>query len=474
MENSFIKAAFYLSDYLNVPASELDKLGILDGHLERDSAYYLNIENIKDTKIPEFKNGYQNIVKVFDDICLLLSHSNNASDVIYAQAQKNFEFHEVDELGIGFAKGKGHGNGFGKQNRDVVIDRAFQIVKAGTSNPELFFLLPLFVDGIGPDHLCDMFATILKPMFKAFTKRVIKEMANTPGFNCACLDGDGIPLKPLRKNKNIYFVPKDLLSELPVAKDWSDISSVCSANMQIKSLVNSIISIEWNKLSTSQLKEAMFKALTNKEDASFILGEYKQAQGEDCHQNIPSADDERKQEIGEFYSSLKIDETKCTFEIAKEFFEYFKNIIENNGIGKTLIRLTETEIQDVIMVGLKMFVKNSYNVDPSKEANAGRGPVDFKISRGTDKTVVEIKLSSNKNCIAGIEVQIEEYAKAEETANKVFVLFDNGEKEAIIDQTKDKVQEMTAAKKNPSFLIVIDLKPKASASKFQPSKPLNT
>ncbi len=35
------------------------------------------------------------------------------------------------------------------------------------------------------------------------------------------------------------------------------------------------------------------------------------------------------------------------------------------------------------------------NLDISPESNTGRGPVDFKISREEDKTVIEIKLTSN-------------------------------------------------------------------------------
>ena len=57
-------------------------------------------------------------------------------------------------------------------------------------------------------------------------------------------------------------------------------------------------------------------------------------------------------------------------------------------------------------------------MDISPEPNSGRGPVDFKISRGEDKTVIEIKLTSNNDCLHGFEVQIEEYAKSEEQITK--------------------------------------------------------
>ena len=45
------------------------------------------------------------------------------------------------------------------------------------------------------------------------------------------------------------------------------------------------------------------------------------------------------------------------------------------------------------------------------EANEGPGPVDLRMSRGNDKTVVETKLSSNADYIHGYEEQIEKYQK---------------------------------------------------------------
>ena len=56
--------------------------------------------------------------------------------------------------------------------------------------------------------------------------------------------------------------------------------------------------------------------------------------------------------------------------------------------------------------------------------NEGRGPVDFKVSRGNDKTIIEVKLSSNSQYLHGYEVQIEEYGKAERTNQMIYVLID--------------------------------------------------
>ena len=93
--------------------------------------------------------------------------------------------------------------------------------------------------------------------------------------------------------------------------------------------------------------------------------------------------------------------------------------------------------------------------------------MDFKISRGNDKTVIEIKLTSNQNCVHGIEVQIEEYAKAECTKNKIFVLVDNGINSRQSSAVEQKRDAMIKRGKKPADLFVIDAKPKKPASKYK-------
>ena len=56
-----------------------------------------------------------------------------------------------------------------------VIETAYDIVKAGITDPEFFQLLPLFQNDVGPDRLSDMIATIILPDIEAYTKRVYME-----------------------------------------------------------------------------------------------------------------------------------------------------------------------------------------------------------------------------------------------------------------------------------------------------------
>ena len=62
--------------------------------------------------------------------------------------------------------------------------------------------------------------------------------------------------------------------------------------------------------------------------------------------------------------------------------------------------------------------------DFSSEVNDGRGPVDFKISRGSkDKSIVEFKLAKNSKLKRNLQRQLEIYEKASRTEKSLKVIF---------------------------------------------------
>jgi hypothetical protein len=65
--------------------------------------------------------------------------------------------------------------------------------------------------------------------------------------------------------------------------------------------------------------------------------------------------------------------------------------------------------------------------DVGGEANDGRGPVDFKISRGRHKTLIEIKLASNTNLEKNLAKQLETYQVSSDAERgiKAIVFFDD-------------------------------------------------
>lgn len=144
----------------------------------------------------------------------------------------------------------------------------------------------------------------------------------------------------------------------------------------------------------------------------------------------------------------------------------FKDWVENNG-GWKIIQTVNSSIKEIaihmlIFLGAKKYLE-SQNLDMNCENNIGVGQEDFKISRGNDKTVIEVKLSNNPKCVHGFEKQLPRYAEAEHTGNMIYCLIDVGN-EKVVNEIKE-LQEIRRQEGKPSpELYVIDAKPQKSAS----------
>ncbi len=115
-----------------------------------------------------------------------------------------------------------------------------------------------------------------------------------------------------------------------------------------------------------------------------------------------------------------------TYQESHARIAFLKDVIENKG-GHEIFYIKGKPIKkedDVhVLYRLTWYATSS---DVSREVNDGRGPADFKISRGSeDKTVVEFKLARNSRLKANLEKQVEIYKKASDArrAIKVIIYF---------------------------------------------------
>lgn len=119
-----------------------------------------------------------------------------------------------------------------------------------------------------------------------------------------------------------------------------------------------------------------------------------------------------------------------TYDEAHARLAYLKDIVENKGAyrlfyvgGKPVQR--EQDLQ--IIYRLVWYGSPS---DVSTEVNDGRGPADYKISRGAaDKTIVEMKLGKNTQLKRNLANQAEIYQRASDASRsiKVILTFSYGE-----------------------------------------------
>lgn len=126
---------------------------------------------------------------------------------------------------------------------------------------------------------------------------------------------------------------------------------------------------------------------------------------------------------------------RSTYEESHARLAFLKDVIENKGghrlfyhDGVALQR--EKDLQ--ILFRLVWFGTPS---DAGTEANDGRGPVDFKISRGArDKTLVEMKLAKNSQLERNLEKQVPIYQAASDARNgiKAIIFFSDQEEDRVL------------------------------------------
>lgn len=160
---------------------------------------------------------------------------------------------------------------------------------------------------------------------------------------------------------------------------------------------------------------------------------------------------------------------KSSYEVTLDILNRFKDWVEfEKGwefIQSSEKRKREKFIQRLIHLVARNYLE-CYDMDISFEADAGRGPVDFKISYGGDKTIVEMKLSTNSQYLHGYNVQILEYGKAENTDKMIYVYIDLGnpnEREKLLGVYQENKK---SGKKVFPELLIIDAVPKKAASTY--------
>lgn len=462
----------FFSEWFEIDYGRLDEIGAFDAVLEKDSPFFINVQRLKKTNEPEFLNSYQRIKDFFTEIATILeaAETKTKKDKFYRAALSKFAFSEVNEINLGFGDSL-VGSGMGSYLRKQVIDDAYDLVQKGCNAPELFELIGLFEDGVGPDRLSDMIATIILPDIQTYTKRVMSDLEINPGnYDEQCFDDEGFLINPYKKCR-VYLLPVDILHELPVAKCWEDVETAAYKNNAIRQEMNYEVGEVWHKWA-SKKRKAYIRDYIMKEPASFerVIDAYRKEEADpynlynDAEYYIKKLLQIIKSEVD--FNAIETNEID-SLTGALEVVDIFKCWVENNKgwdeIQKAESNTREKSVQRFLH-GCALYYIEKNNLSFSCEVNNGPGPVDFKISRGQDSTVVELKLSSNGSYMHGYQEQIRQYAKSEKTNNMVFVFVDVGNprrRQRLIDQHEKELLEGS----NPPELVIIDAGEQLSASR---------
>lgn len=257
-----IKNPATIASEFGIDLDVLSELGVVNVLLSTDNLVFIDPLLLEHSIHAEISEGaFKSYRTRFEIIIKLLSVSQTKNDVPWRNAERLFRFSEISWTCLGYGTTV-KGSGFGKDLVYSTLDTASQIVKLGVDDIDLFMALALFEEGIGPDRISDMTTNIILNDLINFSININKKLRiQTKKFKV----GDGVydlVANPF-SDQPLIFVPSDIVRDLPIASDWSDISRVVRENEELRERVNSHVGEIWatmTKKEREKLKEAALRS----------------------------------------------------------------------------------------------------------------------------------------------------------------------------------------------------------------------
>ena len=491
----------YFSDFFDVTPKALERYGAFNISLINDLPLFVDPFLLFNSRKRVYRKLHQEILRYI----AFLRDSSITKDINQGLLRSWYAFPEIKQNWLGYSNvgnsGRGPGLEFAKALNENLRGVFSDFDKVTISKSAHIEKLCLIKEGIGRDNISDFVTNLIKGYLLEYTQAFARKYIspdklkkipvphvrfnyNTLSWITECYD------LHFYNNNYVLLSPKNLLTKDDTWINRSDLIGqfddiVASIpNIQLRSqlgeyFVSNLPKPKKNKDGSEKrlLKHDIVKAvgavIGKYPDILDYYIKYKEDRGDQAkaisEQRVYEVQETFVTNLSNFINTLS-DDTLFYKNAGKTLDEsykrvlFLKNVIENKDgyrifyvKGKPIKR--EVDIQ--IMFRLTWFATSS---DVTREANEGRGPVDFKISKGAnDKTLVEFKLASNSKLAQNLENQVGIYQKAHDTDKTIkVILFFSAEEEQKVKRTLKSLGLL-----NEKYIVLIDARNdnKISASK---------
>lgn len=440
----------YFSDFFGVSPEEIEAYGAFNISLVNDLPLFIDPFLLFNSE----KDEYQALHRQIIDYLRFLRNASAKPGIHPGLLQSWFRFPEVKQNWLGYSlignQGSGLGNDFAlslNQNLYTVFANFGDEEVVRSSHLEKLCLIK---EGVGKDNISDFTTNLIKEFLLNYTqtfalnhvapalrKRVAIEKVHfnydtqtwIPGvFDLPYISGD-----------YIILTPKDILTKDDIWINRADIVG------QFEDIVDSIP----NDQLRAQINNYFLRALPEKHTKRDVAGavsavisqypaildyyiRFKEDHGDEARRVSEERVDEIEtffvRQVRQFVEEQLIpgrfyENDGNTYEESYARAMFLKDVIENKDgyrIFYTNGQPLKRESDLHILYRLTWFATTS---DVNREVNNGRGPVDYKISRGSkDRTLVEFKLASNSQLKRNLEKQTGIYEKASDTDRSIKVI----------------------------------------------------
>lgn len=425
------------SDYFGITKTPEDDW--FDPILLTDSPLFIDPFLLFDNESGIFSGSHDEIIQFFDHIFKLIAQSGgNQESHVWEDATSLLALSEVSELCLGYSLGGTDGSGSGKGLATQISRGILAAIQQKVLRLNHFEEVQIFQEGIGPDRISDATAGIIRHRIAKYTEDVAKrhnlDTRSSRHFKSKfdftkerwLAENFNLPVNPYN-NESILLIPKDYLRPLPTINP-DDFWGYCY-DTEIE-----VLRRKFGEEITRHVDKEMIVEFARENPS--LREKYvrsKEVEGGESY-------DLRADPIG-FYQpyidalgwaetnpvTLKINSNSDIFESIKEFVRQFKLYVEQNGGWRLLWNDNGSSKKEIAFQALFLGIMVSYcksnNIDVSKEPNIGRGPVDFKFSRGyANRVLIEAKLASSTKFSSGIKKQLPTYLHAEQIDKGIFLV----------------------------------------------------
>lgn len=435
-----IKSPLRFSRHFGVPPAQMRKLGVFDPVLQADTKLFIDPVLLRHSGAPEMAGAATATLKTFfETLYRLLAASKRQGDIAWTAAMSKLKFHEVSGTCLGYGGGSIHGSGWGDRLTGELMLRAKELIDLGVDDPDLFLLIGLFSDNVGPDRISDMATNIILGALGDYTARMCTELrVPTESFllNSTKFQLPVNPQQP-RQRTPIILVPTDVLRELPVAFSVEDIWVAARESDEIRRRINEEVGVMWRGVSKERKSEVLSALLKDPVYAKSLIRKVLSAPAQQYDQEK----DPRGFTIWSDLAYLLAQDNPHVIAkpadtsasslnaVVVAIIEQFRFLIEKRDTWRVLneapTRKTEKTAQ-MLFFSVAYSYCQANNLDITPEADTGNGPVDFKFSSGgSPKILVELKLSKN-DVQRGHDVQLPDYVEAEKADGAHYVVVNVG------------------------------------------------
>jgi hypothetical protein len=465
------------SQYFGIPKSALDQADLLDPFLNADTKLFIDPLLLANSTNDLIKTkGRQLFRKRLADIMELVMASKSNDDPAWKAALRLLNLNERRETGLGYGGSGVSGSSRPDTLKTQILNTTRDIMALGITNPEIISLMGIFEEDVGPDTISDLTTNAIFPVLNDITLDFCKGYDIPVKSFLIGFDQYSLPMNPFDNSHGFTLVPKDILRELPVATDWSDIDRVVQHNAMLRHKVNQLVAniakatvtqkkraIRTVALSSEHNFHAIFDGLLSNNPTGY---DFKRDQ-----QNIEALRELLSSTPRNFpkYIAAPLEKTAAEiWRVVNDITAQFKKLIEDNDLSRLLwdgSKPKSEKAAQLVFFGIADSYCKANNIDISPEVHSGGGPVDFKFSSGYQgRLLVEMKLSTGA-VVHGYEKQIEVYKNAANATEGLFLIVDVGKMGNKLSRVIDIHLDRIDRGERPTKIVLINAKKQPSASK---------